>query len=244
MELDWSTFLLEIVNFLILIWILKRFLYRPVLSAIAQRKAKIEALLDEAKAIREKADSLERLNETKLAEWEGRRDHLESELSAQIASKREKMYSELAAEIEKERSRQAALDAREIGLERLEMEKKAILLGASFTSKLLSRLSFPELEARLFDVFMEDLEKHDVSKMRSMPGTENHLAVSSAYPLPEEKRRLLSAKMESLLGRPLESSFSENPALLCGLRIGIGPWVLDANLKEELAYFRASFNED
>ena len=39
MELSWPTFFLEIVNFLVLVWILKRFLYKPILQAIEQRKA-------------------------------------------------------------------------------------------------------------------------------------------------------------------------------------------------------------
>ena len=37
MELDWSTFALEIINFLALLWILKRFLYRPILAVVAER---------------------------------------------------------------------------------------------------------------------------------------------------------------------------------------------------------------
>jgi F-type H+-transporting ATPase subunit b len=45
MELDWTTFALEIINFLALIWILKRFLYRPVLATLGQRRAGIEANL-------------------------------------------------------------------------------------------------------------------------------------------------------------------------------------------------------
>ena len=32
MAFDWTTFGLEIINFLALLWILKRFLYRPVLA--------------------------------------------------------------------------------------------------------------------------------------------------------------------------------------------------------------------
>ena len=45
MQLDWSTFILEILNFLILVWILKRFLYKPILTMIAERKAAIEQTL-------------------------------------------------------------------------------------------------------------------------------------------------------------------------------------------------------
>ena len=40
MTLSWPTFILEIVNFLVLVWILKRFLYQPILQAIEERKAR------------------------------------------------------------------------------------------------------------------------------------------------------------------------------------------------------------
>lgn len=239
MELDWSTFLLEIVNFLILVWILKRFFYRPILDVIAARKGKIEAILNDAKEIREEAGSLKAVNEKKYEEWETRRQSLESALSAEIASKREKMLADLNVTLEKEKARQAALSEREAGQLRLAMEDQALLLGAGFSSSLLSRLASPELEMRLFEAFMEDLEKYDAAKMRLE--TEKKLDVSSAYPLPEEQKRLLVGKMESLLGRPLEPAFSENPDLLCGIRVRIGPWVLHANLKDELAYFRGAF---
>ena len=43
MELSWSTFFLEIINFLVLVWILKRFLYKPVMDVIARRREGIEA---------------------------------------------------------------------------------------------------------------------------------------------------------------------------------------------------------
>ena len=50
MELTWSTFILEIINFLILVWILKRFLYKPVMDAIAKRRASIEQSMQDAAA--------------------------------------------------------------------------------------------------------------------------------------------------------------------------------------------------
>ena len=53
MELNWSTFVLEILNFLVLVWILKRFLYKPVLAVIARRREGIEKSLAEARSLHE-----------------------------------------------------------------------------------------------------------------------------------------------------------------------------------------------
>jgi len=61
LELNWTTFALEAVNFLVLVWILKRFLYKPVLGVIARRRAAIDRALEEAQTRHAEAQALERL---------------------------------------------------------------------------------------------------------------------------------------------------------------------------------------
>ena len=60
MQIDWMTLVLEIINFLVLVWILKRFLYKPVMEAIAARQRRVDGKLAEAKAIEDGAKELER----------------------------------------------------------------------------------------------------------------------------------------------------------------------------------------
>ncbi|HMR03616.1 MAG TPA: F0F1 ATP synthase subunit B, partial [Candidatus Competibacter phosphatis] len=56
MQIDWFTVAAQIVNFLLLVWLLKRFLYRPVLDAMAARQQKIAAALEEAQAKTQQAE--------------------------------------------------------------------------------------------------------------------------------------------------------------------------------------------
>ena len=70
MEIDWTTFVLEVINFLVLVWILRRYLYRPVLNTLAARKAGIERVLAEAKEAEERASALKGQFESRLADWE------------------------------------------------------------------------------------------------------------------------------------------------------------------------------
>jgi F-type H+-transporting ATPase subunit b len=58
MNFDWTTFALEVVNFLILVWILKHFFYRPVLAVIETRRAENEKNLAQADTLRSEAQSL------------------------------------------------------------------------------------------------------------------------------------------------------------------------------------------
>src|ERR1700738_2056964 len=50
MLIDWFTVVAQAVNFLILVWLLRRFLYRPVLAAIEAREKKVAAQLADAAA--------------------------------------------------------------------------------------------------------------------------------------------------------------------------------------------------
>ena len=71
MQIDWTTFALEIINFLVLVWILKRFLYRPVLDTLARRRAGVEHTLAEARETEARAKTLQDQYASRLAEWEG-----------------------------------------------------------------------------------------------------------------------------------------------------------------------------
>src|SRR5690554_682746 len=48
MDIDWFTVIAQLVNFLILVWLLQRFLYKPVLNAIDEREKKIASQLEDA----------------------------------------------------------------------------------------------------------------------------------------------------------------------------------------------------
>ena len=50
MLIDWFTVVAQVVNFLILVWLLKRFLYKPILDAIDAREKRIAAELADADA--------------------------------------------------------------------------------------------------------------------------------------------------------------------------------------------------
>ena len=56
MSIDWFTFAAQLVNLLLLIWLLKRFLYGPILAAIAAREKRITEELAQAKARQAEAD--------------------------------------------------------------------------------------------------------------------------------------------------------------------------------------------
>jgi F-type H+-transporting ATPase subunit b len=243
-ELDWSTFLLEIVNFLILVWILKRFLYRPVLGAVARRRSRIEEEMAEAQKTREEALALKAKNEGLLEEWNRKQEVMQAQLTEEIGARREQMMSGLAAAVEQERERNRALDERRQQEWRQAAEEKSLAQASQFAAVLLSRVASPELESRLFDLLLQDLRKLTPQEVAALIPVANHaelrVNVVSAFPLRAKQRAELLDALAAVAGGALPAVFGEDASLLGGLRISIGPWVLHANLRDELAYFRGS----
>lgn len=244
MQFDWTTFILEILNFLVLVWILKRFLYRPVLAMLDARQQRIRDESARAELLRDQAEALRLQYEQRLADWkqqqETSRRQLEEELAQQRTAALETLKQTLADEEAKLRARnQSVIVTREAAL---------ILEAASAayeqTAALLQRLASAELTSRILDVFMEDLqrlpdsEQNALSKAAAMLTAESALEVLSAHDLNESQQSQLSQALMTATGKPLALQFRQDATLIAGLRVSVGECLLHANLADELAFFR------
>ena len=241
MEFDWTTFTLEIINFLILVWILKRFLYRPILDVIGKRRDGIEKALADAKRIETEATGIKQQHERHLAEWEEQKEAAQANLLEELASERERRMAALDSEVAEERQRRSVLDERHQHDFEHAAEEKAIAQGAAFSARLLGRVATPELEGRLYTLLLEDLRNMRAEDLRAVaeaaatPGLQ--LKVQSAFKLDESKRAELARVLAEATGRTLPVEYRENPELVAGFQVNVGPWILHANLRDELKFF-------
>jgi F-type H+-transporting ATPase subunit b len=238
---DWLTFTLEIVNFLVLVWILKRFLYQPVLQTIARRKAGIEQSLEDAAARTQTAETLAAHYRDRLAEWEQEKQALRTQAAAEVDAERTRRMAALQDALDTETERQRAVTAREAEDQRRQLEYAATAQGARFAARLLERLATPELEGRLIALVLEDLAQLPAARRQALrdacrdgPGP---VLVSSGFALPGTDREALLGALAQGLPAPPAAEFAVDPRLLAGVRVEIGPWVLQANLRDELAHF-------
>lgn len=241
MEFDWSTFLLEIINFLVLVWILKHFLYKPVLDVIARRRAGIEAQLAEAQRLHDEANTLKEEYENRLADWDHERqqarDALAQELNEERARRMEALQTTLVQEREKE---QIAESRRRTEAERA-IEHHALQQSAQFAARLLAQATGPELEARLMDLLLDglaSLSSDHIAALRTQWGEPPEaIMVASAYPLSEDRQQRLEETLTGVTGLSAPVKYEQNTDLLAGLRVTIGAWVLHANVQDELKGF-------
>lgn len=241
MELNWSTVVLEILNFLVLVWILKRFLYQPVLDVIARRQAGIEKTLADAEARHEEAVSLQEQYEGRLAEWSKERQQAREKLSRELAAEHDRKLAELQTDLEQEREKARVAGVRRQADAVRKLEETALLQGTRFTTRLLQAAAGPELEARLVDLAINGLTAlpaERISALRNSYGKPlDAVRVASAFPLADDQRQRLGQALASIAGEEIPQHFEQDSALLAGVRISIGAWVLGVNLQDELKGF-------
>jgi F-type H+-transporting ATPase subunit b len=247
LELSWSTFLLEVINFLILVWILKRFFYKPVLEVIARRRSTIEKTLNDARTLHEDAKVLRVRYENRLAEWEQERQVAQASLDEEIEKERSRRMKALRTALAEEREKARVLEQRRLETSQLQAEKTALAQGAQFSSQLLSAVSGPELEHRLLDLLLKELgslSPERLGTLRAAAGkTTGSVLVASAYPLDDAARLSLERTLGSVLAVATPFHYEQDKELLAGVRITLGSWVLCANLQDELKSF-AEFSHE
>jgi F-type H+-transporting ATPase subunit b len=247
-ELNWTTFFLEIINFLVLVWILKRFLYKPVLEAISQRKAVIDASLADAKAKEASAQALGEQYQNRLADWENEKEKLRAAVVEEISTQRAQMMAALENSLKQEREKARVLEDRRLNELQNKAEEEGIAKGVQFTARLLARAATSELEAKLVNLALEDLlrlPEEQIAALRSVSQQAGLQAkVTSAFPLSAEHRSLITQKLKEVTQDNVAVEFKEDGHLLAGLRISIGPWVLRANLEDELEFFAGIVRND
>jgi len=240
-ELDWSTFALEIVNFLILVWILKRFLYKPVLDAIGRRKAAIAKTLDDAEQRHAEAQALEEQYRNRLGDWEQEKARLRAAMLEEIEAERARRMGELQTALEQEREKNHAIEESRRKEWQGKAEGEAIAQGAQFAAKLLARAAGPELEAKLIELALQDLahipDEQLAALQSACQGAQFKATVTTAFALDAEQRSAIMQALSGATCKELDSEFVQDARLLAGLRASIGPWILRANLQDELEYF-------
>jgi F-type H+-transporting ATPase subunit b len=240
-ELNWLTFFLEIINFLVLVWILKRFLYKPVLAAISQRKTVIDKTLADAKAKEAGASSLVEQYQNRLAEWENEKAKLRAGVAEEIAVQRTQMMAALENSLKQEREKARVLEDRHLNELREKAEEAVIAKGVQFTARLLARAASPELEGRLAALALEDFsglpaeQLHGLRSVAQKAGLE--VKVASAFEISSAQRALIVQRLKEITQDNIAVEFKQDSRLVAGLRISIGPWVLRANVQDELEFF-------
>ncbi len=219
MHIDWWTLALQTINLLVLVWILSRFLFRPIADIVRQRQAAADELLEKAEAQRQQAEEEEKQAEAAQKAAEKARGNVlqdagreaESE-KAQILADARKQADDLRAAVEAEIERRRKAEQAKIG-------EQAGALAVEIATKLFTRLP----DSAKIDGFVQGLAE----AVAKLPGqARDEIGADGAAVTVLAARKMSDAEVASCrdalsgaLGREVSVSVKVDPALIAGLEI-------------------------
>lgn len=238
MLIDWFTVAAQIVNFLILVWFLKRFLYKPVLNAIDERERKIAAQINEAAERNAEAEKQKALFLEKNRVFEQEREALKLKAVEEVKAEKQALMDSVNKEYSALRTqRDTSLLEEERGLRR-EIAQKTQTEVFAIARKLLSEMASSSLEERMMERLIgqlqalppEEREKLAESfRSSSMP-----LIVRSTFDLPEVQKEAIEAVIADIFGDGAAIKYETSPELISGIELTTNGYKVSWNMAEIL----------
>jgi F-type H+-transporting ATPase subunit b len=239
MEINWFTVVAQVINFLILVWLLKKFLYKPVLDAIEVREKKVAAQLANAetkmKEAKKERDEFQEKNETfgrqrvaqinkvieeakterqrLLEEARNESNVLRSKLKEELKNEQQNMNSEIRRKVQKEVFAIAGKTLSDIAS--LSLEQQSVHV---FTQRLLA---------------LNDEEKKQFNA--ALVSSANAISIKSAFALPEQQKTEIEKAVEQVTGKQMSFKYEINPGLVSGIEISTNGYRLSWNIAAYLA---------
>ncbi len=223
MLIDWFTVGAQAFNFLILVWLLKRFLYKPILDAIDAREKRIAAELADAAAKQVEAhnerDEFQKKNEA----FDKQRAALLSQATDEAKTERQRLLDEArkaADALSAKRAETLRSDARNLNQairRRTQQEVFAI------ARKALTDLATTSLEERMGEVFTRRLREMDGPTKdglaKALKTASEPARLRSAFDLPAEQRAAIQAALNETFSAEIHLRFETAPELVGGIEL-------------------------
>lgn len=228
MLINWFTVFAQIINFLILVFLLKKFLYGPIIKAMAERERKMAEALESARQAEEEARERSRKLEEETRSFSAAKERLMDEARKNIEAWREDRLKNTRDEVEK---------MREIWIDTLNREKQDFLdklktqivnQVVSISQKALTDLADDDLESRVIKVFLEHMENPEHrSELEKASGV---MRITTGFELEPLVSDQLRERFSQWFPKAKRFEFEYNEALGIGLEILIGDRKMEWNL--------------
>lgn len=240
MQIDWITVGAQIVNFLVLVWLLQRFLYGPITSAMDRRERRIAKRLDDAELRKQEAEAEARKYREKQQRLDQQRGDFLAEAQASAEQERKVLEKALHRDIDRQRQEWS----RQFEAQRAQFLKEVRERAAShfygMARKALNDLADARLEDQMAAVFINHIAALDDATRRKIgaacEAAGNTVTVHTRFALPPARRRELTAAVHDTIAGDAEVAYEEGGAAGSGIELQAGSqkvaWNLDSYLDD------------
>lgn len=223
MLIDWFTVGAQVVNFLILVWLLKRFLYKPILHAIDEREKRIAKVLADADAKKTEAKKERDEFQRKSEDFDRQRATLLSQATDEAKTERQRLLAAAQQEADTlSAKRQESLrnDAHNLNQAIRHMAQQEVF---AIARKALTDLATTSLDDRLTGAFTCRLREMDGQAKAGLAGAlktaSDPVLVRSAFDLPAEQRAAIQNALNETFSVGINIRFETAPDLISGIEL-------------------------
>lgn len=225
MLIDWFTVAAQALNFIILVWLMKRYLFHPVLDAIAARENKIAKQLADADAVMAEAHKKQAEFEDKSRAFDQQKTALLQKATQEAASEGERLRAEAIEAVDQANAARAKAILADTQMLHDELVHRTQQQVFDITRRALQDLSDTSLEQRSCEVFIQRLHAIDAQTLellgeglRSSSDSKPAL-VTSAFELPDAQKSELNSAIETVFGQVIKLKFQVEPELVAGIEL-------------------------
>jgi F-type H+-transporting ATPase subunit b len=237
MTVDWLTVGAQMLNFLVLVYLLKRFLYGPVVRAMARREEAIAERQREARQRKAEAEAEARRHREAREALEAQRERLLTRAREEADDLRRALEKDLRRETDEVRERWHAEVEREQAAFLRDVRRHAAEQFETLARKALADLASADLESQMARVLIERLGDLDGERRATLVragASGEPIRVRSAFDLPATVKRSLTSSLRDTLGAQAEVTYELADDVVCGVEIRAGgeslAWSLEGYL--------------
>lgn len=250
MLIDWFTVVAQAVNFLVLVFLLKHFLYGRIVRAMKEREAKIASQLKEAEDKRKEADREAESFRKKNEELEKERDAMLAEAKQAAEAKRKELMKRAREEVDEVESawREALAQQKASFIE--DLRQRVVNQVSSIARNALKDLADEELNDRVVGIFLQRISKLDDKRRRallkSIEKSDNRVVVRSAFELDKQQRQSTAKAIGTHIQEGLDVQYETSPDVIAGIELRTHghklAWSLDSYLESLETHLTEAFD--
>lgn len=223
MLIDWFTVGAQALNFIVLVWLLKRFLYKPILDAIDTRETRIAAELADADAKKADAEKMRDTFDHKNQAFDQQRAALLQKATEDAGTERQRLLDDARTAADKLATKRFdALQNDAVNLKQaiLDLTRHEVF---AIARKALADLATTSLEESMVELFtrrirsMDSKAKDDFGKALNAAG--GPVIVDSAFDLPEAQRSAVEKALHETFAADMQIQFDTAPDLVSGIEV-------------------------
>lgn len=243
MTLDWFTVVAQIINFTVLVALLYRLLYGPIVKAMKEREETIATRLREAEALQRQAEEERERFAQRNAEFDAQRGQRLAEMEEEVDNRRRELVAAARSEVDdlKQQWEESLLREREKFVD--ELERRVSTEVFAIARRALGDMADVELEQQVVTAFLQHIRSEENQAWQafkaSLPEAHPVVIVRSAFDLPEEMQQAIEQALrnggdvaEREPARTLHVRFTTNPHLMAGIELQAQSNIAAWNLRD------------